>query len=166
MKLLIKNKFMSLKGNSKVFDEEGNVKFIVQGKVFSISRKKKIFDENKNLLYKVRTKFWHLPYKRKVFIYDKENEKVACVVAKYAFNKKFYIEGYKDEISILGNLFGLHYSICKNGDVMGTLDKKFISLVDTFTLEIVKEEDAPFMVAVVIAIDNVTDARAASNNNN
>lgn len=165
MKLLIKNKLMSLKGNSIVKDEEGKEKFRIKGKVFSVTRKKKIFDENGNLLYRVKNKFWHLPYSRKAFIYDENGTKVAQIVAKYAFKKKFYIEGYKDQISITGNFFGYNYSICQNGDVIGTLNKKVISLTDTYTLDIPNEEDAPFMVALVIAIDNIIDGTKTSSNN-
>lgn len=162
MQLLVKNKLVSINGSSKVSDEEGNERFIVKGKFFSITNKKMIFDTNKNLLYRVRNKYWHWPYTRKAFIYDNEKNRIASIKIRYGFRKKFHVEGYKDEISIVGDFFGFNYSICKNGDVIGTLSKKVLSLTDTYVLDIEKEDDAPFMVAAVIAIDNIIDKIAKS----
>lgn len=49
MKLFIKNKLTSIKGSSKVTNENNEEIFKVKGKFFSISRKKKIYDMQGNL---------------------------------------------------------------------------------------------------------------------
>lgn len=159
MKLYIKNKMVSLGGASKVLDENENPKFNVKGKVFSITKKKKICDLEGNVLYRVRNKFWHFSWNRYAFIDDEEGNRVAKLKLKFGFSKKFFIQGYKDEISVEGNFIGLNFTIYKNGEVIGSLSKKYLSLVDTFILDIGNEEDAAFLTAIVIGIDNIYDKK-------
>ena len=156
MRLIIKNKMMSLGGASKVLDEDNNPRFKVKGKVFTLTDKKRICDLEDNVLYRVRNKYWHAWLNRYAFIDDAEGNRVAKIKLKFGLNKKFFIEGYQDEISVEGNFWGWNYSIYKNGEVIGSLSKK-IDFVDCFVLDIEKEEDAAFLVAVVIAIDNIFD---------
>lgn len=163
MRLSIKNKLVSIGGASKVLDEEGNLKYKVKGKVFSITKKKKICDVEGNVLYRVRNKFWHGWFNRYAFIDDAEGNRVAKLKLKWGLGKRFYIEGYQDEISVEGNFWGWNYSINKNGEAVGRLSKR-IDLVDHFMLDIENEEDAPFLVAVVIGIDNIYDKQAEDNN--
>lgn len=66
------------------------------------------------------------------------------------------MEGYKDEILIDGDFFSLKSSIKRNGNVVGTINREITIVNDAFTLE-AEEADMPFMIALVIAIDNILD---------
>lgn len=163
MRLTIKNKFLSLGGASKVLDEEGKPKFLVKGKVFTLTDKKRICDLEGNVLYRVRNKYWHAWLNRYAFIDDAEGNRVAKLKLKFGFGRKFYIEGYQDEFSVEGNFWGWNYSIIKNGEVIGSLSRKF-DIVDHFILDVESDEDAAFLVAMVIGIDNIYDKNAKENN--
>lgn len=74
------------------------------------------------------------------------------------FKNEYFILGYKDEIKIEGKFFGLTSQILRNGEVMGTIRRQVAIVNDAFELE-AKEEDIPFLIALVIALDNIVDKK-------
>ena len=159
MKVYIKNKFMSLGGSSTVVDENKNPLFKVKGKILSITRKKKIKDMSGKTLYTVRNK-WLNFFAHKAFIYDENKVKIATVKDKWInVKQEYFIEGMGDEIKIEGGFFSLTCQILKNGEVIGTIRRKLDMWVDSFELE-ADEKDIPFLIALVIAIDNIVDKKS------
>lgn len=157
MRLYIKNKLVSLGGSSAVTDDNGNDVYKVKGKVFSITKKKKILDMEDKLLYTVCNKFFSY-INRHALVYDDNGEKIAKITKKtWSRKNKYIVEGYKDEILIEGNFFSFNLKILKNGEEIGRIKKDFSIVKDSFVLEIDKEEEMAFMVALVIAIDNIVD---------
>lgn len=160
MKVTIKNNFFSLGGSSSVKDEANNPVFKVKGKVFSITHKKRVCDLNGKVLYTVRNK-WINWFVHKAFIYNESKEKIATVKDKlFNIHKEYFIQGYKDEIYTEGRFFSLSCKIYKNGKKIGTISRPIVTLTDTFVLE-ANEEDMPFLIALVIAMDNIIDSRTA-----
>lgn len=158
MKVYVKNKFMSLGGSSSVLNEQKEPVLRVKGKVFSITHKKRIKDLNNNLLFVVRNKYWNFT-KHKAFIYDNNKNKIATVVSNWVnLNNEYTVEEYTDEIKIQGNFFSSQCEILKNGEVVGTIRRQMAMFTDAFELE-ANEEDIPFLVALVIAIDNIVDKK-------
>ena len=156
MILYIKNKFISLGGSSYVLDENENKAYMIKGKVFSITKKKKIYDENKKLIYKIRNKFFHLFF-HSVFVMDAKGNKIALLRQKLSLKTKLIVEGYQDEIKIEGEFFKREFSILRNGEVIGTVTKKFLTVRDSYSLNVKDPIDAPFLVALIIGIDNILD---------
>lgn len=154
MKVIIKNKFFSMGGSSSVKDMNGQDVFYVQGKIMSPTHVKWVCDRNKNKLYKVRNKWFNF-INEKCFVYEGDT-KVAVVKHPFFSVKKFIVEGYKDEISIDGEFFSTRSTIVRNGHPVGTINREFSLVNDTFSLE-ADEADMPFMIALVIAIDNIYD---------
>ena len=158
MKVYIKNKIWSLGGGSSVVNENKEDVFKVKGRVFSVTRVKYVCDKEGNRLFKVRNK-WFNWFVHKAYIYDANKNKIATVKDKW-FNVKqeYFVLGYKDEIKIQGKFFGLTTQILRNGEVIGTIRRQITIFADAFELE-ANEEDMPFLVALVIAIDNITDKK-------
>ena len=149
---------MSLGDSSTVVDENKNPLFKVKGKIFSITRKKKIKDMSGKTLYTVRNK-WLNFFSHKAFIYDENKVKIATVKDKWInVKREYFIEGMGDEIKIEGGFFSLSCQILKNGEVIGTIRRKIDMWVDSFELE-ADEKDIPFLIALVIAIDNIVDKK-------
>lgn len=167
MKLIIKNKLITLGEGSTVCDENGKEMFKVKGKVFSITRKKNIYDMEGNYLYTVRNKFWHFIY-NSAFIMHKKEKIAKLANNRWDFKRKFVLQGYQDDIVISGNLFqfpDIKMEITKNGKKIGTLIKNFNLIRDAYTLEVDSEEDAGFLVALVIGVDNIYDAMKQEHDN-
>lgn len=149
---------MSLGGSSTVLDENKNQVFKVKGKLFSITHKKIVKDMNNKTLFKVRNKFFNW-WKHTAFIYDANNNLVAKVYDKFInLKKEYFIEGLQDEIKIDGEFFSLTSNILRNGEVVGTIKRKVDFFVDSFELD-GDEQDMPFLIALVIAIDNIVDKK-------
>jgi len=162
MHLTVKNKFFSLGGSSKVLNENNQNALLVKGKMFSPTKKKFVKDLTKKTLFIVRNKFWSL-LGRKALIYDGNKNLVATVKREIKFVAGFTITGAEQEIRVdANNIGGLSLRITMGGKEIGTIHRPFLALTDTFELDFADEEDAPFLVALVIAIDNITDRNRKS----
>ncbi|MDE6302437.1 MAG: LURP-one-related family protein [Clostridia bacterium] len=156
MRVYIKNKLFSLRGNSTVKNDMGQDVFVVKGKLFSFTRKKRVCDMQGNELFSVRNKFFRLPLTSfKAFVIDADKKKIACVKKPFFSFNKYKVEGFKDEIEINGEFWSMHSQIIKNGAVIGNISRQ-IALTDAFALDGMPQ-DMPFLVALVIAVDNIAD---------
>ncbi len=154
MKLIVKNKLISWGGSSTVLDENGNVIFKVKGKVFSLRRKKVICDATGKKLYIVKNKLFNF-WTHKSFIYDANKQKIASVKNR-GFKGGYDVLGYEDEISLEG--WGLKgYTILKDGEEIGEVKTHILSVADSYEVTVADDQDPAFVVALIIAIDNVKD---------
>lgn len=159
MRVYIKNKIVSVGGGSAVVDENENPIYNVKGKVFSITRVKKLYDMSGKMLYKIKNK-WINIFNHRAYIYDENNNKIATVRNKaFTVRRDFLVQGYKDEIKVDGNFFSLKCNILSNGEIIGELNRNFGVITDKFEL-IADAENIPFLIALTIAIDNISDNAA------
>ena len=158
MELHIKNKWVSVGGSSVIQDAEGNDVMKVKGKVFSFTRKKFLTDLEGNTKYIIRNKFWRL-FTYRAFVLDAE-EKVKATVRRKIFSLRdhYYVTSDLGNLEIIGNILQFNYRILLDGKEIGHVARK-ISLRDSFVLTIDDGFDPAFMVALVIAIDNITDRK-------
>lgn len=156
MQVFIKNKLVSLGGSSQVFDVNKRPVYNVKGAVFSVTRKKKIYDMRGTLLFKIRNKFFNW-FLHKVYVYDATGKKIAVVKDKL-FNphKEFFVDGLDCDIRTEGEFFSLSTTIYKDNVAIGRIDRQITLIADSFCLE-ADEQDIPFLIALVIAIDNIYD---------
>ena len=158
MQVSIRNKWVSLRGSTKVKDMSENDVLYVKGKFWTFTRKKFVQDLEGNLLYTVRNKFWTL-FARKALIHNKEGEQVAYIRRKiFSFHDRYFIKCKDGDLEIRGNILCYNYNIFLNNEKIGHVARK-ISLRDSFALDIDDKYELPFYVALVIAIDNITDQR-------
>lgn len=165
MELFIKNKWVSLGGSSVVQDASGNDVMKVKGKVFSLTQKKFVTDLNDNVKYIVRNKFWRL-FTYQAYVLDpQENVKATLRRKIFSLHDRYFVTSDLGNLEIVGNILQFDYRILLDGKEIGHVARK-ISLRDSFVLTVDDRYDKMFMVALVIAIDNITDRKnqAASNN--
>ena len=158
MQLAIKNNWISLGGSSTVQDVNGNDVLKVKGAVFSLTRKKSLMTLEGQHLYTICNKFFSL-FGRTAFVLDEGGNRVAAVRKKLiSLHDKYIVESSVGRMEITGNILGYDYHISVDGKEVGHIARK-ISLRDSFVLDIDDSVDYRFFVALVIAIDNVTDRR-------
>ena len=158
MELSIKNKWISLGGSSVVQDLNGNDVMKVKGKIFSFTRKKMLTDLNDNVKYVVRNKFWRL-FAYKAFVLDPEGNVKATLRRKiFSLRDRYFVTSDLGELEIVGNILQFNYKIILNGKEIGHVARR-ISMRDSFVLTVDDGVDYEFFVALVIAIDNITDRR-------
>ena len=159
MKFLIKNTFMSPRGNPKVPTADGQLAYKVKGKLFSnlISKtyKKVIKDANGKKLFVVRNKFWHKPFYKSALIFQ-NGKKLATVQNSHFIKNGYEVTGATEEIKVEGKFWNL--DIMLGDKKIGHISPpEKMTLDDAYTLEVDDPEDAPFLVAMMIAIDNIYD---------
>ena len=158
MELSIKNKWVSLGGSSVVQDVNGNDVLKVKGKVFSFTRKKFLTDLQDNVKYVVRNKFWRL-FTYQAFVLDAEGNTKAKVRRKFfSLRDHYFVTSDLGNLEIIGNILQFNYRILLDGKEIGHVARK-ISLRDSFVLTVDDDYDYMLMVALVIAIDNITDRK-------
>jgi uncharacterized protein YxjI len=166
MKFYVKNKMISLRGGSFVTDESGNEIMSIQGKFFTFTRKKYVLGEDGTPLYTIRNKFWHFIH-NSAFIYDSMGTLIAKLSNnKFDFKHKFVLTGYTSDMVISGNLLqfpNIKMEITENGVHKGWLIKEWNLLRDSYSVEVDDKADLAFMVALVIAVDNIFDEKRSDN---
>ncbi|MCQ2793866.1 MAG: hypothetical protein MJ207_00620 [Bacilli bacterium] len=184
MELLVKNKLFSITGASRVFNEKKEQVYIVKGSwasnTFSKKYKKTIMDMNKKVYYKVCNKRIH-GLKRSCFIYDANDKEVAHVkVGKLlTFGMDYEVEGVTEPLTIKGVIYSDAGAQIKLGNKVigsivpanlkrvagGAMVSTGISVSTQFKVIFEDPADAPFLVALVIAIDNIHDAETRAMRN-
>ena len=162
MELAIRNKWITLRGSSVVRDLNEKDVMKIRGKFWTFTAKKYVQDLEGNTKFIVRNKFWRL-FRYSAFIYNEKGEKVCTVKRKiFSLHDHYFIESSLGDIQIRGNILQFNYAILFNGVEVGHIARK-ISLRDSFVLTIDDKYDMYTFVALVIAIDNISDRRAANN---
>lgn len=165
MQVSIRNKWVSLRGGSRVKDMNEKDVLYVKGKFWTFTRKKFVQDMEGNLLYTVRNKFWTF-FVHKAMVYDKDGNQVAFLRRKFwSLHDHFFVDSKIGKLEIRGNILCFDYHISLDGKEIGHVSRK-ISLRDSFVLDIDDQYELPFFVALVIAIDNITDRRKDENSSN
>ena len=162
MEFAIKNKWFSMGGSSIIQDTQGNDVMKAKGKVFSFTKKKFLTDMNGDLKFVIRNKFWRL-FTYRALIFDPEGKQVAMLRRKiFSFHDRYFVTSDLGDMKIIGNFLQFNYRIILNGVEIGHVARK-ISLRDSFVLTADDAYDPAFMVALVIAVDNITDRKDKDN---
>lgn len=149
MKLILKEKMLSILDSFNVYDEHDDICFKVKGKV-ALSHKLAIYDARGQEVGVVKEKIIDiLP----TFNLYKDGKKVGECKKKLTLIKpKFDIDFNGWEIE--GNWLEWDYSIVdKKGKDVAVISKKLIRLTDTYVIDVKREEDALDALMVVLAID-------------
>lgn len=159
MELAIRNKWISPRGSSVVRDLNEKDVLQVRGRFWTFTRKKFVQTMDGEVKYIVRNKFWTF-FAYKAFVLDPSGNKVAYIRRKiFSFHDRYFIKSPLGDIEIKGNILGYNYHIYLNGKEVGHVSRK-ISLRDSYVLSLDDSlEDFYFFVALVIAVDNISDKR-------
>lgn len=161
MKFYIRNKWVSLRGSSVIKDENENDVFKVKGRIVSFSNRKDLLTMDDVLLYSIKTRIINI-WGHKAFILDKDGNKIITVYRKViSLHDRYLIDAPFGKMEITGNILGFDYHISLEGKEIGHVSRK-ISLRDSFVLDTYTDFDYKLLIALVIAIDNISDNREQS----
>ena len=149
MKLVLKEKILSILDSFNVYDENDDIYFKVKGKV-ALTHKTAIYDAKGREVGMVKEKIIDiLP----TFNLYKDGEKVGECKKKLTLIKpKFEIDFNGWDIK--GDWLEWDYSIVdKNGKNVAVISKKLLRLTDTYVIDVKDEADALDALMVVLAID-------------
>lgn len=153
MRYKIRQKIFSLGDRFTIKDMNDHDKFIVQGKVISLGKKLKILDLDGNELVYIEQELLNFLPKYKIHM----NEELVAIVKKELsfFRPRFLIESKTGTYKMDGDLFSHDFSVMKDGVAVATVSKEWLTLSDTYGVDIAESENQAFLLALVIVIDQV-----------
>lgn len=150
----IHQKMFSIGDDFWIENQKGQRVFKVDGKALRL-RKTLIFEDiNGNKLAKIQERL--LTIKDTMAIEDANSRQMAVIkkgiIAPLGDHWKVTVRGGPD-LDVQGNILDLEYSIMQRRKKIAEVSKKWLSLVDTYTVEIDDEQNDILILAIAIAID-------------
>lgn len=159
MKLYIKQRVFSWGDKFSVKDGFGNDKYYVEGEVFSWGKKLHVYDVTGKEVAFIKQEVWSFLPRFYVFC---GNHQVAEIKKEFSFLfPRYTVEGLGWEIE--GRFMAHDYDITKNGQMIVSINKEWMTWGDSYELNISNEADEIVALAVVLAIDAVLAASSNSN---
>ena len=125
------------------------MKLLFKQRIFSWLDSYDIYDEKGETVYTVKGQ---LSFGHKLFIYNKYGEHIGTI-KEFTFFKPKFILDYKDW-QIEGNFWEWDYQIVDySGNIIGLINKEIFHMSDTYSLTIEHDEDAFYVLMIVLAID-------------
>lgn len=162
MRLYMKQKVFSFRDRFYIKDEEGRDRYYVEGELLSFGKKLHVYDLAGREVAYIAQKVWSfLP---RFFVYV-DGAQVAEILKEFSFFKPRYtIDGLNWTVS--GNFFAHEYEVSEGGSLVVAISKAWFTWGDSYSIDIYKENQEVYALAVVLAIDAVlaSDGAAASAN--
>ena len=153
MRYILKQKLFSLGGAFYIKDDQGQDVFLVEGKVFSFGHQLSFRDMAGNELAFIRQKVlsWGPTYE----IY--RDGQLFAVVKKelfHFFKHVFTVDvpGPNDLVAE-GDFLQLEFTFSRNEREVAVVSRKWLSLTDTYTVDITDDEDHVTILASTVVID-------------
>lgn len=155
---IIKQKMLSMSGQFKVKDAEGNDIYEVEGSFLKIPKTYTIQDVEANEVARITKKLFSFLPK---FYVEVQGQETVTIQKEFSFLKpKYTIDAAG--IEVLGTWWEMSFDVLKDGEVAGTVDKKWFQWGDSYQVQIYNEDLEKLIIALVVAIDCVKADQAAS----
>ena len=126
------------------------MKLLFKQRIFSWLDSYDIYDEKGETVYTVKGQ---LSFGHKLFIYNKYGEHIGTIKEEILTFLPRFILDYKDW-QIEGNFWEWDYQIVDySGNIIGLINKEVFHMSDTYSLTIEHDEDAFYVLMIVLAID-------------
>lgn len=151
--LVIRERFFSIGDDFDVLDEHGNKVFHVDGKVLSVRNKVVVEDLHGQEVASVHR---HLVAMRATYEIRIGGEKAAEVRKNLftPFRDKFTIDvPGPDDLEMKGDLLDHEYVIERGGDEVAAVSKRWLTVRDTYAVQVTQGVDPLLILCSVLALD-------------
>ncbi|NLN65274.1 MAG: hypothetical protein GX144_07690 [Clostridiaceae bacterium] len=153
MKYMIRQKIFSFRDSFLIKNEFGEDCFKVTGRVFSFGNKLTLTDMQDRELFYIEQRLFHfLP---QYTIYQNGTPMAHVKRAFTLFRPSFDITSAYGDFNIDGNFFAYDFTVFKNGAPAAIVSKKWFSFSDTYGVSVSDNENAAFILSLVIVLDMV-----------
>ena len=157
MRYIIRERFFRLGEDSDITDEQGRPVLHVDGKVFTLHDTLILRDLAGEEVARVQRQLIAL---RPTYHITREGQELAEVRKKLIspFVDRYTVDiPGPDDLRITGSLFEHEYTIERGNDLVATVSKRWISVTETYGVDISPGEDDIVILASVLAIDLAQD---------
>lgn len=154
MRLIIKQKVVSVAGKYFIKDREDRDVYVVKGS-YTFPKKYRVFDMQDREIVKIKKKFFRIFFA--TFDFFVNGSRVCRAKRKFSIKPKYEIKGATGEYTISGNFFEWDYSIKKGEQVVASVFKKLTLYRDSYILDIEEgfEKELPVILGITIMFDHV-----------
>jgi uncharacterized protein YxjI len=154
---VIRERFFALGQDSDITDESGRPHYRVDGKVMSLRNRLVLRDPSGSEVGEVRRKLAALRPTYQILI---DGEKAAEVrkhlLTPFADRFTIDIPG-PDDMDMAGDLLDHEFTIHRENQTVATVSKRWLSMRDTYAVEIASGENDLLILASVLALDLAED---------
>lgn len=157
MRFILKERIFSLRESYYIRDEQGENLLEVTGRLLSIRDKLTLRDLQGNV---VATITGHLIALRPTYTIDRPDQPDATVKKDFIniLREGFSVDmaGGLPDLRIQGDILEHSYTISRQGNTIAQVSKKWISLRDSYVVDVAEGEDAVLLLACAIVVDRIT----------
>jgi uncharacterized protein YxjI len=149
---------MSIRDRYTIKDDKEQEVYQIEGSIFEIPKKFFIRDMSGKELAMV----WKKPisFFPKFFL-EVGGQEVAMIQKEFSFFKPRY-SIQAQGIEVQGDIWDMSFELFKNGRIIGRVNKKWLSIRDTYAIEVENEEQELLVLGIVLAIDYVKKMEQAN----
>lgn len=149
MKLIFKQRLLSVLDSYDIYDEFGNTEYIVKGEI-GLSHRFRIYNNRNIELAYIKQSLFKIFPEFKMYI---NGNYVGCVKKRFSILKPIFTVKCKG-LYIEGDIFELNYKIKDNcNHVIASINKKLLSFSDKYVLNVKNREDVLHALVIVLSID-------------
>lgn len=149
MKLIFKQRLLSVLDSYDIYDEFGNTEYIVKGEI-GLSHRFRIYNNRNIELAYIKQSLFKIFPEFKMYI---NGNYVGCVKKRFSLLKPIFTVKCKG-LYIEGDIFELNYKIKDNcNHVIASINKKLFSFSDKYVLNVKNREDVLHALVIVLSID-------------
>lgn len=153
MRYIIRERLFALGDDFDITDDDGQAVYHVDGKVLTLRNTVILRDRSGTEVAKVERQLIAL---RPTYQITQQGAAVAAVRKRLfsPFVDRFTIDiPGPDDLDVTGSLLEHEYTIARAGHVVATVSKRWLSLSDTYGVDIAPGEDDVAILASVLALD-------------
>jgi len=157
MRFVMKERIFSLRESYYIRDEQGQNLLEVTGRLLSIRDKLVLHDPHGNEAATITKQLIALRPTYTIArpgLPDAKVKKDFINILREGFT--IDMEGDLPDLRIQGNIFEHNYSILREGTIIAEISKKWISLRDSYVVDVSDGEDAVLLLAAAITVDRIT----------
>lgn len=159
MKLIIKQRFLSVLDSYNIFDENDHVIYTVKGRL-SFGHKLEVYDAADCHIATIREEVFTFLPRFKIYVDD---HYIGSFCKKMSLFRPKYILDFNDW-DIEGDVFGWNYSICSRQGVIASIHKEVLHVMDYYVIDVKNPQNALYAMLIVLSIDAEKCTAQANNN--
>lgn len=157
---IFKEKFLKITDKYWIKDEDDSNAFYLDQDFTFIGYRATVFGPDKERLFRIEKKIISLLPK---FFVDFEDGSKMTVNQRFTLlRKSIDVDTDFGTIKLKGSIFDYDFTITLNGEKIGEVNRKFISLTDHYVLTVLNEDYTLAMIALVICLNKIHDDEASA----
>jgi uncharacterized protein YxjI len=158
MRYTIKQRLFSIGGDSRITDEHGRGLYEVDGKAISIGRRLVLKDLRGRRAATIQQQLVALSPTFSVDVAGGGSARVSLKLLTLLDRLKIDVPGW-DDLEARGDLLHHEYAIVRGSREVARVSKRWVTLVDTYGVEIDDDQDQVLLLCCAVIVDEILDMR-------